>query len=221
MAYDLNVQPKTEAEFTEYFFTLIGEKLGGKANNFKTLLMQEFPWNGQMLRIPENVPGPGQQLPANAPFYGLTQQTGGDHIPDARLWIPAAQPDVDENGNLWYTRYIQYVEDTPGGVHGVDYIWAWTYKSGHEYVPLAAGGTVPPPVDYEARFAAIEARLASLEDRVTELENKPGSPWPNVVAIQSVENQKYVAAEVASNKALVARSAEIGPWEKFNLIIIN
>ena len=165
-------QPQTEEEFTRYFFHLIGATEGAWANDFKFVMKQLYPWKGDLLRIPENLPGAGQQLPPDAPFYGLTQQTGGDGIPDGRLWIPAAVPQVDENGNVWYTRYIQYIKDKPGGVHGVDYIWTWWYQSGNAYVPLG-GSSHPEYVTRAEVQAMIDAAVKPLNDRITALEQAP------------------------------------------------
>src|SRR5215204_4565260 len=130
-------QPQTESEFIEYVYALIGRQLGEYANDYHSVFLDTYYWNGQYIQIPMNVPGAGEMLPADAPFYGLTQQVGGDGLPKGRLWIPAVVPQVDENGHLWYTQYIQYIKDKPGGVHGIDFLWDWDYLSGNGYVPLA------------------------------------------------------------------------------------
>lgn len=138
--------PQTEQEMEAFFFNLIGRRKGDNANDFSEVLNREYTWNGQRMKIPHNIPGPGERLPSNAPFYGLTRQTDpSGNTSKARVWIPAAIPDIDENGNQWFTRYYQIIEDTPGGRHGIDFTWSWTYKGGHDYVPLT-GPEVPPVI---------------------------------------------------------------------------
>lgn len=211
--------PKTEAEFRRYFFEeLIERTEESLANDFKEVMAKAYPWNGQMLRIPENLPGPGQQLPADAPFYGLTQQVSGGES-SGRVWIPAAVPVTDENGNQWYTRYFQIIKDKPGGTHGTDFLWTWWYQNGNEYVPICDGGdngSVPPGSDLEARVATLESNYASLEERVAALEG--AADKRKKVGIRSIATGQFVAAEAASSKILVANRNDAGAWEEFEIV---
>ena len=90
MAYpDMTRCPQTEAEFCDYFYTLIGG--AGSAptpSDWSAVLSASYPWNGQSLRIPEGV-GPGIRQQAGAPFFGLTQQYSNG--PKGRLFLPTAQ----------------------------------------------------------------------------------------------------------------------------------
>jgi hypothetical protein len=210
--------PKNEAEFRAYFFELIGRAEGSPANDFEAVMAKEYPWNGQMLKIPENLPGPDQQLPADAPFYGLTQQVSGGKS-SGRVWIPAANPVTDENGNNWYTRYFQIIEDKPGGFHGIDFLWTWWYQNGNEYVPICDGsdnGSVPPGSDLEARVETLEAQYALLEERVNALESIKDAR--KKVALRNIATGQFVAAEAASSKVLVANRNDAGAWEQFEIV---
>lgn len=205
--------PKTEAEFIDYFFGLIGRSLGDPADDWIEVMSKEYPWvNGPMV-IPPGV-GPGVILPANAPFYGLTQQWSNG--PKSRLFLPAAIPD----GLGYYTRNIQYIgRVNPDGVYPT-HIWSWDHMDGNAYVPICDGETVPPPTSdpLEARVKALEIHYAQLEERVTALEKRK---FPTKIALQSEANGKFVAAEVDTSKVLVANRDGIGPWEKFNVIILE
>lgn len=206
-------QPQNEAEFIVYFFNLTGQHLDGNANTFRQVMLAKYPWNGQMLQIPQNLPLKGQQLPPDAPFYGLTQQTSGG-IPSGRLWLPAAVPQLDENGNIWYTRYIQYIKDKPGGIHGLDFLWSWTYMSGSEYVPLGGASPVPPVSNIEQRLETLEAQVANLTNRVTALEQKQ---LPRKMTMKA-DNGKYVTAEVAQNPPILsARGDNPDSWQQFEV----
>lgn len=224
MSYDVNKRPQTEEEFTQYFYALIQKQKGGRANDYQFVMSNLYPWKGQMLEIPANLPNEGQQLPPDAPFYGLTHQIGGDGFAKGRLWIPAANPDIGPNGGAWYTRYIQYIADLPGGVHGVDFYWTWNYQSGNVYVPLGgpdSGATVPP--DVEDRLLALESAYVLLEQRVTALENKPatGVQFGDKIALRT--NSGMIAGiknggptQVDAPINLIGKH-DINAWESFKL----
>lgn len=201
--------PQTEDEFRDYFFNLIGQNLNGVANNFEAVMTKAYNWNGTMMQIPVNVPTQGQQLPKDAPFYGLTQQHKMGR-PAARIWIPAAIPDA----NNYYTRNIQYIKDTPNGNHGVDFLWDWRWQDGNAYVPLlpADGGTTPvppnPPVDPE-----LEKKVQILELKVARLEKLLGK-----VGLKSAANNKFVANELTHDQELRANRDNLGGWEEFYII---
>lgn len=213
--------PQTEAEIKAYFWELIGKSEEGSANDFKAVMAKPYPWNEQMLQIPSNLPGPGQQLPADAPFYGITQQTSGG-VSSGRIWVPAAVPQVDENGNKWYTRYIQIIKDKPGGIHRTDFLWTWWYQSGHDYVPICKDTPGPdptPPTELEARVKALEVKYAFLEERVTVLETS--RLIPKKIAMRNLANGKIVCAEIRGDGSLKANRDKIGPWEEFVIIILD
>lgn len=206
-------QPQTEEQFIVYYYNLIGQHLDGNANSFRQVMLAKYPWNGQMLQIPINVPLKGQQLPPDAPFYGLTQQASGG-VPSGRLWLPAAVPQLDENGNIWYTRYIQYIKDKPGGIHGVDFLWSWTYMSGSEYVPLGGSAPVPPVNNIEQRLQTLEAQAADHERRLKDLEAKQA---PKKLTLKA-DNGKYVTAEVTQNPPILsARGDDPDAWQQFEV----
>lgn len=215
--------PKTEAEFERWFFNdLIKRTKGSPANDFETVMAGVYGWNGALLQIPMDVPGPGQRLPSDAPFYGLTQQAGADKIPSSRLWIPAAIPQIDENGNEWFTRYIQYVQDKPGGVHGVDFIWSWDYVSGNAYVPICDGGVTPvPPTDLEARVTTLEAENKKQAEDIKKLQEQGSGGVPAKFALRSLANGRFVCNEMNWDQRLVANRPNPGPWEEFELVPID
>jgi len=217
--------PLTEQEIQDYFFKLIQRVPDTFANDFVAVMDMQYPWNGRMMQIPENVPGPGQQLPADAPFYGITQQVRAGGISAGRIWVPAAVPQTDENGHQWYTRYIQVIKDKPGGQQGIDLLWTWKYESGNAYVPIC-GDTPVPPTELEARVKALEVQnevqhleIEDLKARVEKLE-QGGMTFPKRIALKSLANGKIVAAEINSSKALVANRDAIGPWEQFELFVL-
>jgi hypothetical protein len=182
--------PQTEQEMEAYFFNLIGRKKGEPANDFSAVLNQEFPWNGQRMKIPHNKPGPGELLTTDAPFFGLTRQTDpSGNASKARIWIPAAVPDHND-GKDWYTRYIQIVEDAPGGVHGRDFVWSWSYKSGHAYVPLVTGSVQPPVVTPPP--PTTPPNNDALEARVKELEQSNARLAADIATIQQILGQSGV-----------------------------
>lgn len=213
--------PQTEQEFTNYFFELINKPYDSPANNFEAVMAATYNWNGQMMQIPMNVPGPGRQLPSDAPFYGLTQQVKGG-VSAGRIWIPAAVPQVDENGNQWYTRYIQIIKDKPGGTPKVDFLWTWWYQGGNEYVPICTDGTpVPPATNLLQRIETLESQVANHEGRIVTLESKQTSRIPKKIALIA-SNDKYVTAEVASHPAiLVARGDNSDAWQQFEVVVLE
>lgn len=173
MYSDMSRCPQTEAEFTDYFFTLIGRSLEGNANDWFRVLSAQYTWKGSLLTIPPGV-GPGVKQPADAPFFGLTQQWSQG--PKARIFLPTALPDA----NGYYTRNIQYIKDTPGGVHGTDFTWTWQYQDGNAYVPVTGAEPTPipptpPSSDLEQQVKILTLRVDNLEGRVKTLEEAPPS----------------------------------------------
>jgi hypothetical protein len=212
--------PMTEQEIKDYFFSLIQRTPETYANDFVAVMDMKYPWNGQMLQIPENIPGPGQRLPSDAPFYGITQQVRAGGVSAGRIWVPAAVPQTDENGNQWFTRYIQIIKDKPFGQQGVDLLWDWKYESGNAYVPICSGSNPGPgPGPNPDCCEELAARYVALEERVTKLEQNLG--FPKRVALKSLANGKIVAAEINSTRVLVANRDGIGPWEQFELIVLE
>jgi hypothetical protein len=134
---DMNVCPQTEAEFVLYFYSLIGRRLGTNADDWKAVLSDSYLWKGTKIPLPKNLPGPGEKHPPDAPFFGLSVQESASGVAP-RIWIPAAEPDIDVNNNKWYRRYIQVIRDGD-----LSFEWTWTYQSGHDYVPLLKGVQVP------------------------------------------------------------------------------
>jgi hypothetical protein len=130
MAYDLNRCPQTEAEATDYIFTLYGRTIGTPANDWQTVMLNS--------NLPHNVYTPGMKADASWPNFGMTQMWSGG--PRGRIFLPAVA--VDENG--YWTRQIQVIADGPGGL-----VWAWQWISGHDYAPVqgaAAGGGGGGPI---------------------------------------------------------------------------
>lgn len=131
MAYDINRCPQTEAEATDYIFTLYGRTIGQPASDWQTVMLNS--------NLPHNVYTPGLKADASWPNFGFTQMWSGG--PRGRIFLPAVA--ADEN-NYW-TRQIQVIADGPGGL-----VWAWQRISGHDYAPVQSavvvppGGTVPP-----------------------------------------------------------------------------
>ena len=228
---DMNRCPQTEAEFTDYFFTLIGRTINTGANDFRAVLTAEYDWKGTRMRIPHNLPAAGQQLPKDAPFFGLTQQTDpSGNTPKARIWIPAAAPQTDENGNRWYTRYIQYVKDAPGGQPGVDMLWTWWYQSGNDYVPLLSadgGSTQPPPTqppptnpDLEARVVELEKKntaqqiqIQELKGRIAALEQAPPSAGMTPEQVRKIMQDEpvWVTGKTTWTPTQVVWRGKVGP----------
>ena len=181
---DMNRCPQTEDEMRDYFYALIGRSLDGNANDWYQVMLLRYNWKGQLLSIPRGV-GPGIQQAPDAPFFGLTQQMGSAGNPQARVFLPATK---DENG--YYTKSMQYIKDTPGGVHGTDFQWAWFLQGPNTtYVPVTSAGggtqppTEPPPTSdlekrvetLEQRNKAQEAQILQLITRVEALEQTPPS----------------------------------------------
>lgn len=213
--------PQTEEDFKKYFTTLTGKPFDSPANDFEAVMAASYDWNGQMMQIPANVPLAGEQLPPDAPFYGLTQQVKGG-VSAGRIWIPAAVPQTDENGNQWYTRYIQVIKDKPGGQHGIDFLWTWWYQSGNDYVPICEGDSIPvPPVgNIEQRLETLEAQVANLDKRLTALEQRPTTA-PEVIALIA-DNGEYVTAEVTTkDKPLRVRGNKADAWQQFKVVVIR
>lgn len=194
---DMNRCPQTEAEFTEYFYALIGRFLETDANDWYSVMLKRYDWKGQLISIPRGV-GPGIKQAPDAPFFGLTQQMGSAGNPQARIFLPTSQPD----SLGYYTRNIQYIKDKPGGVHGTDFLWTWWYQDGQAYTPVTGAEPTPPqpPVEnLEMRVAALERevtilkaanheqkeRLDDLEGRILKLEEAPtnGVSLAEVVAL--------------------------------------
>lgn len=213
--------PQTEREFQKYFSELTGRAFDSPANDFEAVMAARYDWNGQMMQIPMNVPLAGRQLPSDAPFYGLTQQVKGG-VSAGRIWIPAAVPQVDENGNEWYTRYIQIIKDKPGGTPKVDFLWTWWYQGGNEYVPICTdGGTVPPVDNLLQRIETLESQVANHEGRIATLESKQTSRIPKKIALIA-DNRKYVTAEVTANPPiLVARGDNSDAWQQFEVVVLE
>lgn len=217
--------PKTEEEFKTYFSDLTGKAYDSSANDFEAVMAASYNWNGLMMQIPANVPLAGEQLPPDAPFYGLTQQVKGG-VSAGRIWIPAAVPQTDENGNEWFTRYIQIIKDKPGGQHGTDFLWTWWYQGGNEYVPICEddGGSipVPPPIgeDLPQRVETLESQVANHESRISQLE-KVILKMPEVIALIA-DNGEYVTAEVdTEGHPLVTRGKKADAWQQFKFIIVK
>jgi hypothetical protein len=108
--------------------------------------------------LPQDIPGPGEQLPSNQPFYGITIQAGADGIPAGRIWIPAGTPDA----NNYYTRYFQVIQDKPGGVHKVDFLWDLRYLAGNAYEPICDSDEPKPPLNIEQRLETLEAQMVTV-----------------------------------------------------------
>lgn len=167
MPYDLTRCPQTEEEFEAYFYALIGQTWGLPATNWEAVMSAAYPWQGHMLNIPPGVE-PGVQQPADAPFFGLTQQFSGG--PKGRIFLPTDVP--DELG--YYTRCLQYLDDAAGSyaaqkkqvtAKSTGLVWAWYWVAGHAYAPVTgADSTAPPGGDYQMQLDALWDRVEILEE---------------------------------------------------------
>ena len=174
MAYDMDRCPQTEEEFHEYFYTLIGRDYMAPADGWEAVMEAAYPWQGHMLNIPPGV-GPGIRQPADAPFFGLTQQYSGG--PKGRIFLPTDSP--DELG--YYTRCMQYLDDAVGtyekskkqvGAQSTGLIWSWYWVAGAEYAPVTDADSTAPPDQSElaARVAALEEAYAAMADDLLEMQ---------------------------------------------------
>jgi hypothetical protein len=211
MAWDLTKQPLTEEQFREYYYTLIGKQEGQNAADYIEVMKRPYPWQGRMLMIP---PGPsdGVKLDSSAPFFGLTQQYSGG-TPKARIFLPTNTPD----DNNYYTRSLQYYVRKDATTH----VWGWDYIAGNAYTPIPGYGPVippgpTPPSDVEARLTALEVENKVQAEQIKALQESQ-TTLPKRVAIRSLANGRWVAAEISSSLNLRARSLEVGPWEEFEL----
>lgn len=134
MTVNLTRCPQTEAEATDYVYTVFQRVIGTPADDWAAVLANS--------NLPHNVYEPGVRATADWPFFGFTQMWGSGG-PRGRIFLPATAP--DELG--YWTRQIQVIRDAAGG----GLVWAWTVISGHEYQPVAdaesggGGGGLPPP----------------------------------------------------------------------------
>ena len=215
--------PQTEEEILAFFWDTIGKHPGQDANDFEAVLAAAYMWNGVPTIFPRDVPTQGNQLPSDSPFYGITIQAGADGIPAGRIWIPAAQPD----GNNYYTRYFQVIKDKPGGVHRKDFEWDLRYLAGNAYVPICDGsepGPTPPSDCCERlqqELDILKGIVADNTKRIKLLEEQNSVEFPKRVALRSLANGKWLAAEINSTLNVRARSEAIGPWEQYELKILE
>lgn len=208
---DMNKCPQTEIEFTAYFFSLINRHIGGQADDWKAVLGGTYDWNGQQIQIPRNTPPPGQKHAADAPFFGLSVQQSASGVAP-RIWIPAVEPDIDENGNKWYRRYIQVIRDSDGPGR---FEWTWWYQSGHDYVPLLIDNQQPtePPTTEPPTDPDLQKRVQVLEQRVDSL-----YATLEKFALQSIANGKYVANELGEGCLLRGNRDSADIWEEFKIV---
>jgi hypothetical protein len=173
MAYDMDRCPQTEEEFHEYFYALIGRDYMAPADGWEAVMEAAYPWQGHMLNIPPGV-GPGVQQPADAPFFGLTQQYSGG--PKGRIFLPTDTP--DELG--YYTRCMQYLDDAVGTYEkskkqvtstSSGLIWSWYWVAGAEYSPVTGADSTAPPDSSElaARVTALEEVSAAMGEEMDDL----------------------------------------------------
>ena len=84
------------------------------------------------------LPVPLPNTPTNlAIHHGITQSIG-DGGPRARVWTPTVVPEIDENGQRWYTHTIDIVNhDTQ--------TWMWLDRGGNPPLVIKCGVTQPEP----------------------------------------------------------------------------
>lgn len=137
--------PQTEAEATDYVFTLFQRVLGSPAPDWGSVMANS--------NLPHNVYVPGQRATALWPYFGFTQMWGSTG-PRGRIFLPATAP--DENG--YWTRQIQVIDDGPGG----QLVWSWRRISGHEYQPVEGaedGPSLPPTSGGGLTKAEVQAMI--------------------------------------------------------------
>jgi hypothetical protein len=145
MTVNLTRCPQTEADATDYVFTLFQRVIGTPAPDWASVMANT--------NLPHNVYTPGLRADASWPFFGITQMWG-DGGPRGRVFLPATAP--DEKGYI--TRQIQVIaDDGRGGL-----VWSWTRISGHEYQPVQGaedGPSVPPGTSGGLTEAQVQAMI--------------------------------------------------------------
>jgi hypothetical protein len=149
-----------------YFFYLIGRPEGSGANNWKQVL------EGLHASGMRKNPTPHEHPTADA-FYGITIMIDAGGNARGRIWLPTAQPDALG----YFTREVQVIADAPGGVHGVDFVWAWEENRGAPpYAPVNAPITppitppvVPPGVPTTSLLEQALARIEFIEQDLLDL----------------------------------------------------
>jgi hypothetical protein len=193
MPFDMSRCPQNEEEAYNWFYAGIGKTPGAPADDWEAVMTN--------CGLPPGF-GPGVKPTASMPFFAFTQQFSG--VPKGRLFLPSDQP--DENG--YYTRCMQYLEDSPTVPGGL--IWGW-YLAGpnNPYVPVqGASNGVPIPGNGVTRgeLYAILADYFKVDDKLA-LEVNSGK----IICVESggptTDNQPIV---------LTSRSS-VGPWESLRM----
>jgi len=149
-----------------YFFSLIGKNEGDGP-----ITSADLKAIGQRLidaGMPQNV-GANRLPKRTDPYHGIAIMTDGGGA-RGRLFLPARDPQIDENGNRWFTRDVQFIEDWPGATPGVGPFRLSWREWGSPFVPVqeidpdsSAPPVTPPPSpttpDIERRMQELEASV--------------------------------------------------------------
>lgn len=128
------------------FFSLIQRTPGTAAPDWEAVLEDLHYTKG----VPKN-PAPGP-LPRGGPFNDLyiMIDAGGDAR--GRIWYASDVPQVDHNGNQWYTAERQVIATRPGSpvechLDANACVWTFEHKGGEPRPCVATPPpTTPPPV---------------------------------------------------------------------------
>jgi hypothetical protein len=144
-----------------YFFDLIGRQIGQNCEHDWEPTLRSLVDRGMQQNVLPNT------KPTRAmPFHGIAMMMSGGKA-RGRIFLPAAVPQIGDDGTQWFTRDVQVIERV-----GDHHVWAWNELSGHPFVPVQEidgdGPIVPvnPPVNPPTPTSDIERRMAELEASV-------------------------------------------------------
>lgn len=133
-------------DYQDLFFSTLGKRIGDNADNWRTDTLR-----AGFVRALVN---PNEPIDISKD-YGLRVQWRSDLNDVAPIvFTPSSVPDssLDEAGNvlLWYTVTRQFIQDDssrPGYVHGRDFVYSWTYKTGNTNAEMRIPCTDTPPIE--------------------------------------------------------------------------
>lgn len=158
-----------------FFLSLAGVREGDPFPRWKEVLQQMID-AGASRNVVE-----GRKPKRTDPFYGIGVMVDASG-PRGRLFLPAAVPQVADDGTRWFTRDVQVIADMPGATPGVGPFKLEWREWGSPYVPIqeidpgsgepgnGGGNGEEPEAGLTTRVTVLEAAVAALGARVEAVE---------------------------------------------------